>query len=231
MKKKEFFVAMLAVVLTFGMAVVGCDDGGGGEDELLEVTHVNGFQGILSYYGFLIEIEVASTADGNQSFNLYLIGKKTDTGTLTLSGGSITAIVSSTNGILTYSGAGGGLRYNNSFITVRPADNKVWVHWAVYEGGTMNDFNAFAQQYNEDADLMYTNRPKPYDQGYYYNYSPYYDTPQNIYNQACQDHPSDAPPISALNQAIRVLNDHNNTGVGAYVSRGNLIAYYFKRVR
>ncbi|GHV93158.1 hypothetical protein AGMMS50268_36610 [Spirochaetia bacterium] len=95
----------------------------------------------------------------------------------------------------------------------------------------MNDFNSHARQYNSDANRMYNNRPNPNDQGYYYGSpsSRRYDTPQNIYSQARRDHPGDAPPISVLNQAISVLNDRKNTGVGAYVSRGNLIAYYFMR--
>jgi formylglycine-generating enzyme required for sulfatase activity len=229
MKKKRFF-RMLALLLTLGMAVVGCDDGStdDGEDELLEVTHVNGFQGVLSD-GSLIEIEVASTADGNQSFNVYVSGMKTGTGTLTLSGGSIIAIVNCTDSSITYSG---GVRYSGFDIRARPADGKVWVHWGAYYGVTMNNFNNFAQQNGGDADRMYTNRPNPDDQGYYYGYpsSPTYDTVQSIYYQACQDHSSDKPPKSVLNQAIRVLNDHKNTGVGAYVSRGNLIAYYFQRI-
>jgi hypothetical protein len=97
----------------------------------------------------------------------------------------------------------------------------------------MRDYNAFASQQNGDAFRMYNNRPYPDDQGYYYGspYNPVYGTPQDIYNQACRDFPQDKPPISVLNQAIRVLNDHKNTGVGAYVSRGNLIAYYFIRVK
>jgi hypothetical protein len=233
MKKKRFFTGILAMVLAFGMALVGCEDdssddggGGGGEEELLEVIHVTGFQGTLSD-GSLIEIEVPSIADGPQSFNVYVSGVKRGDGTLTLSGGSIIAI-NSTSGSLTYSG---GVKYSGFDIRARPADGKVWVHWAVYYGVTMNNFNVFAQQHGGDADRMYNNRPNPDDQGYYYNSSPYYDTPYNIYYQARQDHLDDKPPISVLNQAIRVLNDHKNTGVGAYVSRGNLIAYYFKRVR
>ncbi|MDR0663415.1 MAG: hypothetical protein LBF80_04980, partial [Spirochaetaceae bacterium] len=113
------------------------------------------------------------------------------------------------------------------------ADGEVWVHWGVYYDGTMRDYNAFASQQNGDAFRMYNNRPYPDDQGYYYGspYNPVYGTPQDIYNQACRDFPQDKPPISVLNQAIRVLNDHKNTGVGAYVSRGNLIAYYFIRVK
>jgi hypothetical protein len=168
MKKKRFFVAMLALALTFGMALVGCEDdssddggGGGGEEELLEVTHVTGFQGTLSD-GSLIEIKVASMTDGDHDFTLYVNGVEIATGTLTLSNGSITAIVSSTNGSITYSG---GVKYDNRAIQLRPADNKVWVHWGAYYGGTMNDFNTFAQQYGRDANLMYMYHPYPSEQG------------------------------------------------------------------
>jgi hypothetical protein len=96
----------------------------------------------------------------------------------------------------------------------------------------MSDFNTFASQYGKDANRMYNNRPSPDDQGYYYGSpsNPVYATPENIYHQARQDHHDDAPPASVLNQAIRVLNDHKNTGVGAYPKPGYLIAYYFKRV-
>jgi hypothetical protein len=221
MANKKIWLVMLALALT----LAGCDDDSGVE-ELLEVTHVNGFQGKL-YNGSLLEIEVPSTADGNQTFTLYISGMKRGTGTLTLSSGSIVAIVSCTDTSLTYSG---GVRYGGSSISMRPADNTVWVHWGVYYGATMADFNTFAQQHSRNADMMYNNRPDLDDEGYYPSSSGY-DTPRNIYNQACADYPSDAPPISVLNQAIRVLNDHKNTGVGAYVSRGNLIAYYFRRIK
>jgi hypothetical protein len=226
-------------VLIAGLALVcaGCigsytpdadGGGGGGGNKLLKVTHVNGFQGRLSN-GSLIEIEVASTADGDHSFTLYISGKKRGTGTLTLSGGSITAI-DCTDKSLTYSG---GVCYGGVVIPIRKADDTVWVHWGVYYYTTMAEFNAYARQYNGDADAMYVHRPPLDDEGYYYGNPSYprYDTPRNIYNQARRDHPEDAPPSSVLNQAIRVLNDHKNTGVGAYVSRGNLIAYYLKRVQ
>ncbi|GHV75627.1 hypothetical protein AGMMS49942_04480 [Spirochaetia bacterium] len=247
MKKRYVLTAMFGVVLALGMALVGCDTGtgdtgtglteiyggggGGEEEELLEVTHVNGFQGKLSN-GSLIEIEVASTTDGNQSFTLYINGVNKGTGTLTVSGGSITAIVSSTDSSLAYS-YDGVVTYGGFDISLRPADPTVWVHWGVYYGATMNDFNVFAQNYGRDADQMYRYHPFPNDQGYYYGSpsSPVYDTPENIFNQARLDHPSDAPSPSVLNQAISVLNNHRNTGVGAYVSRGNLIAYYFIRVK
>jgi hypothetical protein len=238
MKTKTFFLFGLpAVLLALGLVaaasltLAGCggDDDGGGDEELLEVTHVNGFQGRLSN-GALMEIEVADVSDGDQPFTLYISGTQNGTGTLTLSAGSITAIKSSTNSSLTYSG---GVKYGGNQIPIREADDTVWVHWGAYYGATMGAFNTHAYQYNGDADRMYDHRPPPNDQGYYdgtYD-SPVYNTPQNIYFEARIDHPEDAPPISVLNQAIRVLNDHRNTGVGAYVSRGNLIAYYLKRVK
>jgi hypothetical protein len=225
MKTKRFFRTS-AMLLALGLVFAGCDTGdtGGGGEELLEVTYVNGFQGKLSN-GSLMEIEVPSTADGNQTFTLYISGVKQGTGTLTLSNGSITAITNCTNNSLTYSE---GVCYGGNAIAMRPADDTVWVHWAVYAGATMTDFNDFAGQYNGDADLIYSHYRDPgvYDEGGYSR-----DTIQSIYSQACADFPSDAPPVSVLNQAIRVLNDHKNTGVGAYVSRGNLIAYYFRRVQ
>jgi hypothetical protein len=218
----------------FSFSLLGCPtDGGGnsggGGDALLEVTHVNGFQGKLSD-GSLIEIEVANTADGNQNFTLYVKKVKKGTGTLTINGGSITAILNCTDSSLTYSG---GVCYRGIVIPLRPADGKVWVHWGVYAGATMTDFNNHARQYNGDAYQMYIHRPSPDDQGYYYGspYAPVYDTPKNIYDQARRDYPEDGPDYPVFNQAIRALNDGNSTGVGAYVSRGNLIAYYFLRVR
>jgi hypothetical protein len=229
--KHGFFFGFAAFLLAaiFSLSLAGCPTDSGDGDEFLEVTHVNGFQGKLSD-GSLMEIEVASTSDGDQTFTLYISGVKKGTGTLTLSSGSITAIVNCTDGSLTYSE---GVCYGGTQIPIRKADDTGWVHWGVYYYATMADFNDHAKQYNGDADKMYNNRPQPDDQGYYYGTSanPYYDTPQNIYIQARIDHPEDAPPISVLNQAIRVLNDHKNTGVGAYVSRGNLIAYYLRRVK
>jgi len=172
------------------------------------------------------------TTDGSHSFSLYINGENRGTGTLTLSEGEIIKINSSTNSSLTYFG---GVRYSGNSVSMRVADGKVWVNWAVYPGGTMADFTAFASLHNNDADEMYyyRNTYPIYDQDYYYGspYNPVYDTPKNIYDAACQDHPGDAPPVSTLNQAIRVLNNHRNTGVGAYenTSAGYLIAYYFRR--
>jgi hypothetical protein len=98
MQKNILFVGVLAGLLAFGLLAAGCDNGGGGgETELLEVTHVTGFQGTLSD-GSLIEIEVPNTDDGNQSFTVYISGAKNGTGTLTLANGSIIAIVNCTNG-------------------------------------------------------------------------------------------------------------------------------------
>jgi hypothetical protein len=227
MNTKRYWGAA-AMVLALCLVFASCDTGDdGGTEEILEVTHVTGFQGKLNN-GALIEIAVESLTDGNQPFTLYVNGVEEDNGTLTLSGGRITAIVSSTNSSLTYSE---GVRYGGNSIPLRPADDTVWVHWGAYYGASMADFNDHARQYGSDAGRMYDNRPTPDEQGYYPSYYDSYDTPQNIYNRARADYPSDAPPISVLNQAIRVLNDHRNTGVGAYVSRGNLIAYYFRRVK
>jgi hypothetical protein len=229
MKTKHFIFGLSALLLTLGLTLGGCDDDSGDVEELLEVTHVNGFQGRL-YDGSLIEIEVAYTSDGDHLFALYIGGAKQGDGTLTLSGGSITAIKNCTNSSLTYSG---GVCYGGSKIPIRKADDTVWVHWGAYYYTTMAEFNGYAQEHDRDADRMYDKRPQPDDEGYYHDSpdNPRYDTPQNIYSQARNDHREDAPPISVLNQAIRVLNDHRNTGVGAYVSRGNLIAYYFRRVQ
>jgi hypothetical protein len=203
------------------LVLAGCG-GDDGVETLLEVIHVKGFQGVLSS-GSLMEIEVADVSDGEHSFTLYIGGEKKGTGTLILFGGSIMAIKDCTDTSLTYSE---GVRYSGIKIPMREADDTVWVHWGVYLYGTMGDFETHANRYGRDADRMYDNRPPPYDEGYYS-----YDTPQNIFDKARRDYPEDAPPFSVLNQAIRVLNDHRNTGVGAYVSRGNLIAYYLKRVR
>jgi hypothetical protein len=217
--------AFAAAIFCFSLA--GCPTDGGGEDALLEVTHVNGFQGKLSD-GSLIEIEVANTADGDQDFTLYIKGVKKGAGTLTINGGAITAILNCTDSSLTYSR---GVCYRGAVIPLRTADGKVWVHWGVYAGATMADFNNHAWQYNNDAYQMYINRPFPDDQGYYYGspYAPVYATPKNIYDQARRDYPEDGPDYPVFNQAIRALNNGNSTGVGAYVSRGNLIAYYFLR--
>ncbi|GHV93157.1 hypothetical protein AGMMS50268_36600 [Spirochaetia bacterium] len=114
----------MALTFIIAMAMTGCNTGnGGGEEELLEVTHVNGFQGVLSD-GSLIEIEVPSTTDGNQNFTLYINGVNSGTGTCTLSGGSITTLTCS-NPSLTYSG---GVRYSGIVIPIRRADGTVWVH-------------------------------------------------------------------------------------------------------
>jgi hypothetical protein len=225
--------AVLGLMAIFTMA--GCDTGtgggdGGGGGELLEVTHVTGFQG--SANGSLLEIEVPSTADGTQTFTLYINGVNRGTGTLTISGGVITAIANCTDGSLSFFGSG-VVTYSGTQIALRLADNKVWVHWGAYYGADMTDFNSFAAQHGRDADQMYPSRPSPDNQGYYFGYpsSPSYATPQEIYDTACQDHPQDRPPREVLNQAIMVLNNHRNTGVGAFESRGNLIAYYFRRVQ
>ncbi|MDR2588252.1 MAG: hypothetical protein LBC67_02390, partial [Spirochaetales bacterium] len=204
--------------------------GGGDDEELLKVNHVTGFQGKLTG-GSLLEIEVPSTADGTRTFTIYVNGENKGTGTLAISGGVITALTC-TGGSLTFS-SNGVVTYSGSQIQLRLADDKVWVHWGAYYGGTMNHFNSFAAQYNRDADMMYAYHPNPNDQGYYFGYpgNPSYENPEIIYGTACVDHPADRPPIGVLNDAIRVLNNHRNTGVGAYVSRGNLIAYYFRRVQ
>jgi hypothetical protein len=231
--KTVLLIAVLALLATYkggiftdpGHEAAGPGFAGSSEEKLLEVSHVNGFQGVLSD-GSLIEIEVTSADDGDQPFTLYIRGVGSGTGMLTQSGASITAIKNCTNSSLTYSG---GVLYSGVKIPIRKADDTVWVHWGAYYGTTMAEFNGYAHEHDGDADSMYDNRPEPDDQGYYYN-SPSvpasYDTPRNIYNQARKDYREDAPHISVLNQAIRVLNDHKNTGVGAYESRGNLIAYY-----
>jgi hypothetical protein len=218
-------------MLVFGLVLAGCGSGGGDDEELLKVNHVTGFQGKLTN-GSLLEIEVPDTADGTRTFTIYVNGEKSGTGELVISGGRITNITSCTNSTLSYTSEG-VVTYSGSQIQLRLADDKVWVHWGAYYGGTMNHFNSFAAQNNRDADMMYTSRPSPNDQGYYFGYpgSPSYENPEIIYGTACVDHPQDRPPIGVLNDAIRVLNNHRNTGVGAYVSRGNLIAYYFRRVQ
>ncbi|MDR2495186.1 MAG: hypothetical protein LBD24_08200 [Spirochaetaceae bacterium] len=226
-KQRAFcMTGLLATALVFGTIFVGCDDSGDSDDSdggIIPVTHVKGFQG-NTRNGSLLEIQVPSTANGPQTFTLYINGENSGTGTLTISSGAITALTCTNSSLMFYEG--GVVTYSGDRIELRPADDKVWVHWGVYYDGTMADFNLFASQHNRDADRMYDQRPSPNDQG---NYD--YDTSQNIYERACRDFPDDRPPPEVINQAVSMLNNHRNTGVGAYVSRGNLIAYYFRRVR
>jgi hypothetical protein len=226
-----FGFAVILIAAIFSFSLTGCPTGSddGNREELIDVTHMTGFQGVLSN-GSLIEIEVEDTSDGDQDFTLYISGAENGTGVLTLSSGLIIAIKSSTNSSLTYSG---GVCYDGVQIPMRKADDKVWVHWGVYYNSTMGDFTTYAAQHNGDADWMYSDRPQPNEEGYYYGNpgNPSYGTPYDIYMQARADYPQDAPPISVLNQAITILNDHKNTGVGAYVSHGDLIAYYLRRVQ
>jgi hypothetical protein len=119
--------ALAMVLMALGLVLAGypTDSGGSGSggEAILEVTHKNGFQGMLAD-GSLIEIEVADTTDGNRNFTLYVKGVKKGTGTLTINGGSITGITSCTDSSLTYSG---GVCYRGVVIPLRPADGKVWV--------------------------------------------------------------------------------------------------------
>jgi len=94
MKRNVFWLGMLAMVLTFGMTVVGCDDGSGGDPET--GGNSGGNTGTDPFAGTW-EASGMKIVAANGSFESSMDGKVLFKGTYTCKGNNVTATITHYN--------------------------------------------------------------------------------------------------------------------------------------